>query len=107
MIYLWVSFLLPDEDETCARKLTTRIGSDSVHKAAYPDRYPVKPKAKVLYPVLNGIEERYGPTKVHLQVYDDAAHTLPVLFAFTTPGKYCFRAMATFIKYITGDAPYL
>ncbi|OSC99852.1 alpha/beta-hydrolase [Trametes coccinea BRFM310] len=72
------------------------------HKAAYPDRYPVKPKAKVLYPVLNGIEERYGPTKVHLQVYDDAAHTLPVLFAFTTPGKYCFRAMATFIKYITG-----
>ncbi|OSD00192.1 hypothetical protein PYCCODRAFT_1437549 [Trametes coccinea BRFM310] len=26
-------------------------------KAAYPDRYPVKPKAKVLYPVLNGIEE--------------------------------------------------
>ncbi|KAI9062340.1 alpha/beta-hydrolase [Trametes sanguinea] len=75
------------------------------HKAAYPDRYPVKPKAKVLYPVLNGIEERYRPTKVHLQVYDDAAHTLPVLFAFTTPGKYCFRAMATFIKYITGMLP--
>ncbi|KAL7277834.1 hypothetical protein ACG7TL_008779 [Trametes sanguinea] len=88
-------------------KLTTRIGSDSAHKAAYPDRYPVKPKAKMLYPILNGIEDRYGPIKVHLQVYDNAAHTLPVLFAFTTPGKYCFRAMATFIKYITGDAPYL
>ncbi|CDO75842.1 hypothetical protein BN946_scf184346.g3 [Trametes cinnabarina] len=75
------------------------------HKAAYPDRYPIKPIAKVLYPALNGIEQRYGPTKVHLQVYDDAAHTLPVLFAFTTPGKYCFRAMATFIKYITGMLP--
>ncbi|KAI0653965.1 hypothetical protein C8Q70DRAFT_926701 [Cubamyces menziesii] len=75
------------------------------HKAAHPDKYPVKSEAKLLYPVLNGIEERYGPTKVHLQVYDDAAHTLPVLFAFTTPGKYCFRAMATFIKYITGALP--
>ncbi|KAI0629024.1 alpha/beta-hydrolase [Trametes polyzona] len=72
------------------------------HKAAHPEQYPVKPEARLLYPVLNGIEERYGPTKVHLQVYDDAAHTLPVLFAFTTPGKYCFRAMATFIKYVTG-----
>ncbi|KAI0332971.1 alpha/beta-hydrolase [Cubamyces sp. BRFM 1775] len=75
------------------------------HKAAHPDKYPVKSEARLLYPVLNGIEERYGPTKVHLQVYDDAAHTLPVLFAFTTPGKYCFRAMATFIKYITGMLP--
>ncbi|KAH9889491.1 hypothetical protein C8Q73DRAFT_707875 [Cubamyces lactineus] len=75
------------------------------HKAAHPDKYPVKSEARLLYPVLNGIEERYGPAKVHLQVYDDAAHTLPVLFAFTTPGKYCFRAMATFIKYITGMLP--
>ncbi|KAI0776295.1 alpha/beta-hydrolase [Trametes elegans] len=75
------------------------------HKAAHPDKYPVKPEAKLLYPVLNGIEERYGPSKVHLQVYDDTAHTLPVLFAFTTPGKYCFRAMATFIKYVTGMLP--
>ena len=32
----------------------------------------------------------------------DSAHTLPILFAFTTPAKYCFRAMATFIKYVTG-----
>ncbi|KAI0827909.1 alpha/beta-hydrolase [Trametes gibbosa] len=75
------------------------------HKATHPEQYPVKPEARLLYPALEGIEERYGPTKVHLQVYDDAAHTLPVLFAFTTPGKYCFRAMATFIKYITGMLP--
>ena len=32
----------------------------------------------------------------------DCAHTLPILFAFTTPGKFCFRAMSTFIKYATG-----
>ncbi|TFK88448.1 alpha/beta-hydrolase [Polyporus arcularius HHB13444] len=72
------------------------------HKAAHPDKYPVKPQARMLYPALDGIEQRYGPTKVHLQVYDDCAHTLPILFAFTTPAKYCFRAMATFIKYVTG-----
>lgn len=35
----------------------------------------------------------------------DCAHTLPILFAFTTPGKFCFRAMSTFIKYITGMLP--
>ncbi|KAI0365597.1 alpha/beta-hydrolase [Pilatotrama ljubarskyi] len=46
------------------------------HKAAHPDKYPVKPEAKRLYPVLNGIEERYGPTKVHLQVYDGALHAV-------------------------------
>ncbi|TBU41951.1 alpha/beta-hydrolase [Dichomitus squalens] len=75
------------------------------HKAAHPEKYPVKPESKLLYPALEGIEQRYGPTKVHLQVYDDCAHTLPILFAFTTPGKYCFRAMATFIKYVTGMLP--
>ncbi len=42
----------------------------SAHKAAHPDKYPVKPQARMLYPALNGIEQRYGPTKVHLQVYD-------------------------------------
>ncbi|KAL1941449.1 hypothetical protein VTO73DRAFT_7266 [Trametes versicolor] len=76
------------------------------HKAAHPDKYPVKSAAKDIYPALKGIEERYGPTKIHLQNYDDAAHTLPVLFAFTTPGKFCFRAMATFIKHVsTGRQP--
>ncbi|KAI0692106.1 Alpha/Beta hydrolase protein [Cytidiella melzeri] len=72
------------------------------HKAAYPARFPIKQEIRDLYPALNGIEERFGPTQVHLQVYDDAAHTLPILFAFTTPAKYCFRAIATFIRHVTG-----
>ena len=42
----------------------------SAHKAAYPDKYPIKPEARLLYPALEGIEQRYGPTKIHLQVYD-------------------------------------
>jgi hypothetical protein len=72
-----------------------------------------------MYPPLEGIESKYAPTSVHLQVYDgrrclsfsrrvalikvkDAAHVLPVLFSFTTPAKYCHRAIATFCKYVTG-----
>lgn len=35
----------------------------------------------------------------------DAAHVLPVLFSFTTPAKFCYRAMATFTKYVTGMLP--
>lgn len=35
----------------------------------------------------------------------DAAHILPILFSFTTPAKYCFRAMATFVRYATGMLP--
>ena len=35
----------------------------------------------------------------------DAAHTLPTLFAFTTPAKYCYRAIATFCKFATGMLP--
>ncbi|TFK74645.1 alpha/beta-hydrolase [Pluteus cervinus] len=71
------------------------------HRAAYPQDFPVSPKTAQLYPVLNGIEERCKPTNVHLQVYDDAAHVLPVLFSFTTPAKYCFRAIASFTRFVT------
>lgn len=77
-----------------------------------------------MYPALKGIEERFGPTQVHLQVYDgellyrlaltrqlniphtsDAAHVLPILFSFTTPSKYCFRAIANFIRHVTDLPP--
>ncbi|KAF8629564.1 hypothetical protein AX15_003377 [Amanita polypyramis BW_CC] len=73
----------------------------TAHKAANPAQYAVHPLARDLYPPLREIEGKYSPTKVHLQVYDDAAHVLPVLFAFTTPAKYCFRAIATFCKHVT------
>ncbi|RDB24709.1 AB hydrolase superfamily protein C4A8.06c [Hypsizygus marmoreus] len=77
----------------------------TAHKAAYPDRFPIKDETRALYPSLDGIEDRYKPTKVHLQVYDDTAHVLPVLFSFTTPAKFCFRAIAAFCKHVTGLAP--
>ncbi|KAG1878876.1 hypothetical protein F4604DRAFT_1580013 [Suillus subluteus] len=74
----------------------------SAHKAAHPSRYPLKEEVRSLYPPLKGIEGRFSPTAVHLQVYDDTAHILPVLFSFTTPGKFCYRAIASFTKHVTG-----
>ena len=35
----------------------------------------------------------------------DVAHILPVLFPFTTPGKYCYRAVAQFFKHVTDARP--
>ncbi|KAF8318192.1 alpha/beta-hydrolase [Clavulina sp. PMI_390] len=43
------------------------------HKAANPSKYPVKEEARNLQPHLRGIEEKYGPTNVHLQIYDAIA----------------------------------
>ena len=38
----------------------------------------------------------------HSPFPSDVAHVLPVLFPFTTPGKYCHRAIASFCKHVTG-----
>ncbi|KAF8911524.1 hypothetical protein CPB84DRAFT_926690 [Gymnopilus junonius] len=77
----------------------------SAHKAAYPEKYPTTDLARELYPPLKGIEERCKqPTSVHLQVYD-APHILPILFSFTTPAKFCFRAIASFCKLVTEMTP--
>ncbi|CAE7140127.1 unnamed protein product [Rhizoctonia solani] len=41
------------------------------HKAANPEKYPVKPETRELLSSLKDIESKgYEPTKVHLQVYD-------------------------------------
>jgi len=74
-----------------------------------------------MYPASKLVETSMQPTQVHLQVYDgklcsnllstlskfspflllDVAHVLPILFPFTTPGKYCYRAMASFVGHVT------
>lgn len=35
----------------------------------------------------------------------EAPHILPILFSFTTPAKFCFRAIASFCKLVTGMTP--
>ncbi|KAH8985536.1 alpha beta-hydrolase [Lactarius akahatsu] len=75
------------------------------HRAANPEKYPVSEEVKKLYPAYEGIENRMKPTMVHLQVYDDAAHVIPLMFIATTPAVYCYRAIATFFKHITNMPP--
>ncbi|KAH9020633.1 Alpha/Beta hydrolase protein [Lactarius pseudohatsudake] len=77
----------------------------TAHRAANPEKYPVSEEVKKLYPAYKGIESRTKPTMVHLQVYDDAAHVLPLMFIATTPAVYCYRAIATFIKHVTNMPP--
>jgi hypothetical protein len=95
----------------------------TAHRAANPAKYPVREEVKKLYPALAGVEGRMEPTAVHLQVYDgthlnqpshslvmpqlvvDTAHVLPLVFMTTTPAKYCYRAIATFIRHVTNMPP--
>ncbi|KAH8985534.1 Alpha/Beta hydrolase protein [Lactarius akahatsu] len=77
----------------------------TAHRAANPEKYPVSEEVKKLYPAYEGIENRTKPTMVHLQVYDDAAHVLPLMFIASTPAIYCYRAIATFIKHVTNMPP--
>ena len=72
------------------------------HRAANPSKYPIPAESKRLYPKIEEFAAKYPTqTKVHLQVYDGCAHVLPILFAFTTPAKYCFRATASFCRFVT------
>ena len=50
--------------------LTSMVLTVSAHKAAHPDENPIRDDVRAMLPSLNGIEERFGPTNVHLQVYD-------------------------------------
>ncbi|WRT66661.1 uncharacterized protein IL334_003621 [Kwoniella shivajii] len=74
------------------------------HKAANPDKFPIREDVKAMLPSLEGIEKKYGPTNVHLQVYDGTCHDLPLL-SMTRPARGAFRAIANFARYVTPSAP--
>ena len=38
---------------------------------------------------------------VQVLFFLDVGHVLPILFPFTTPGKYCYRAVALFMEHVT------
>ncbi|GJN91644.1 hypothetical protein Rhopal_004667-T1 [Rhodotorula paludigena] len=73
------------------------------HRAAHPDRYPVREGILKQNPERTARSKEYPPTKVHFQIYDEVCHDLP-LFSFTTPAKYCYRAMASFARWVTTPA---
>lgn len=73
------------------------------HKAANPDKFPLRDELMNRFPQTRASYERYRtqPTQVHLQVFDGQCHVF-TMFMHTTAAKYAFRAMASFIKYVTG-----
>ncbi|KAL8280896.1 hypothetical protein RQP46_006575 [Phenoliferia psychrophenolica] len=72
------------------------------HRAANPSAYPIRQALLDANPERTRKHAEYGPTKVHLQIYDDACHDLP-LMSFTTPAKYCYRAISSFAKFVTSS----
>lgn len=74
------------------------------HRAAHPDRYPLREDLLNANPERKTKAGQYAPTKVHLQVYDEAFHVLP-MFSFLRPAKYCYRAIGSFCKFVTSCNP--
>ncbi|PWN93523.1 alpha/beta-hydrolase [Acaromyces ingoldii] len=73
------------------------------HRAARPKMYPLNDDLLSQNERARHDAERYNdkPTKVHLQVYDGQPHVL-TLFSFTTSARYAYRAIASFVKHVTG-----
>ena len=73
------------------------------HRAARPEQYPLKKELLDANERCRHDAELYNhkPTKVHLQVYDGQPHVL-TLFSFTTSARYAYRAIASFVKHVTG-----
>ncbi|MCJ1356627.1 MAG: hypothetical protein MMC33_006622 [Icmadophila ericetorum] len=65
------------------------------HKAANPSKYPPGEAYLDEYPDARDIIEKYKPTYVQLQVWDDLCHVAPTL-SFTRPAKYMYRSIAQF-----------
>lgn len=57
----------------------------SAHRAACPERYPVRDETKGLYPAFKLGESYKQPTPVHLQVYDGMFYHSSA----TTPSIQC------------------
>ncbi|ESK94434.1 putative lipase esterase from carbohydrate esterase family ce10 [Moniliophthora roreri MCA 2997] len=74
------------------------------HRAAHPQDYPTRRSVlKDARRQQENAEKFMTPTKVHLQVFDGMCHVLPV-FMFTPSAKYAFRAIAEFVKHVTGHS---
>ena len=65
------------------------------HKAANPAKYPCSEAFMKAEPAERTKLEKYPPTQVHLQVYDDCCHVTPTI-AMCRPAKFMYRAIANF-----------
>lgn len=65
------------------------------HKAANPARYPPGDAYLEENPEAREIIDKWKPTDVQLQVWEDLCHVAPTL-SFTRPAKYMYRSIAQF-----------
>lgn len=65
------------------------------HKAAHPERYKLHELYRKRYDPDDAILEKYPPTPVQLQVWEDLCHVTPTL-SFTRPAKFMYRSIAQF-----------
>ncbi|KAI4202421.1 MAG: hypothetical protein LQ346_001979 [Caloplaca aetnensis] len=65
------------------------------HKAANPTKYPPGEAYLNEYPDAKDLIQKWKPTDVQLQVWDDLCHVAPTL-SFTRPAKFMYRSIAQF-----------
>lgn len=65
------------------------------HKAANPAKYPPAETYLDESPEARDVLNKWKPTDVQLQVWDDLCHVAPTL-SFTRPAKYMYRSIAQF-----------
>jgi len=65
------------------------------HKAANPAKYLHGEAYLDEYPNSRDLIDKYKPTDVQLQIWDDLCHVAPTL-SFTRPAKYMYRSIAQF-----------
>ncbi|KAF2149301.1 alpha/beta-hydrolase [Myriangium duriaei CBS 260.36] len=65
------------------------------HKAANPAAYPAPEALLDIHDPDRKIQNKYPPTKVQLQVWEDLCH-VPHTLSFTRPAKHMYRAVAQF-----------
>ena len=65
------------------------------HKAANPQKYPLGEAYRSRYDPGDEILNKYKPTPVQLQVWEDLCHVAPTL-SFTRPAKFMYRSIAQF-----------
>ena len=65
------------------------------HKAANPQKYPLGEAYRSSYDPGDEILNKYKPTPVQLQVWEDLCHVAPTL-SFTRPAKFMYRSIAQF-----------
>ena len=73
------------------------------HKMANPSNYPLGAAYRSRYDPGGKLLNKYKPTPVQLQVWEDLCHVAPTL-SFTRPAKFMYRSIAQFGAWVLAKA---